>query len=550
MIRQKAAFRWTMIFLFLLACLTAAVFCDWKARALRYHTRDYPFYLQFAAKLLDPRLPDRFTINPNGFNYLGFVGTEGAASFHQALHIEPLRYLYAPAYALTGTPASLFAFYAVVYFLPLLYLAYVNPTKTPSDRRFYVLFALFYVLFPLTLSSVADDLRPRTWMVPAFVLCFLSIYWQRNWLEKLLFFGLLLVSREEALIVALGLIVYEVLRSRSRGSKHRIVPILFTCLWLAWALVQYLYYRWTGYGISKDLAFYQIVSDIAPFWKFLIAAAAGLGVLIYRYRRPLGETWQKPAVQQVVTYCALILAPFLAQFYREEKHWFETEPFLSAASATIQDLFFLPKTTLLFGACLLLLVQIWDITAGARARRNILIGMSGLLFASAVLNIAARVQEVRDYQQIIPLARDMNALRSITDPVSSVILTDYATNQAFYDYDQQYVLERLPADILQGDERFYPENLPVLKNIVQSQVEYAAISAENKERVLHLLEEVSITPEVLVENERFAVMRLDRGNSLYQREIGFTPFARPGTAWNRTHGTAFLLAGNAVPCIS
>ena len=207
-------------------------------------------------------------------------------------------------------------------------------------------------------------------------------------------------------------------------------------------------------------------------------------------------------------YTVSVLPPLVIQFYREELHWFQTETFLPAVMAAVRDLFFLPKTTLLFCACLLLLLQIWDVTQTAKARRTIMTGMLVVLVASAALNITTRVQEIREYQQIIPHARVLITLRGVTDPVSSALLTDYATNQAFYDYDQQYVLERLPADIVQGDERFYPQNLPVLKRIVQSEVEYVAVSVENKERVSQLLVELAITPEILAENERFVVMRL------------------------------------------
>ena len=92
--------------LFLTAVVVAAVFNYFKLRSLGFHTRDFAFYLEFAAKLLDPALSNRYSLNPVGYNFLGcpgvdFPGTEGTGNFHQAIHFEPMKYIYAVVYRLS-----------------------------------------------------------------------------------------------------------------------------------------------------------------------------------------------------------------------------------------------------------------------------------------------------------------------------------------------------------------------------------------------------------------------------------------------------------------
>src|SRR5512144_431039 len=89
--------------IFVAAVVTAGVFANLKRLGLRYDSIDYPFYAQFAAKFFDPQLPKSFSAQPDGYNFLGYHGTEGTYSVNQSLHLEPVKYLYALVFQIGKT---------------------------------------------------------------------------------------------------------------------------------------------------------------------------------------------------------------------------------------------------------------------------------------------------------------------------------------------------------------------------------------------------------------------------------------------------------------
>ena len=100
-------------------------------------------------------------------------------------------------------------------------------------------------------------------------------------------------------------------------------------------------------------------------------------------------------------------------------------------------------------------------------------------------------------------------LRETTDPYGTHVLADYATYQAYYDYEHVYVYNRLPWYLVSDDEaRFHPANLTTLQRLTREQIEYVAISNESRESIDELLSLVGMTPVKVVENEQFTVMRL------------------------------------------
>ena len=444
---HTTALRWSLLLLFLLSGLFAILYLDLKRQALGYHQRDYPFYIQFAAKLFDPELSRRFSLNPDGFNYLRFAGTEGERSFQQSIHLEPIRYLYAAVYSAAGSHLGVFAFYAFFYFLPVAYIAWAAPLRRRLESAFYLLFVLLYVFHPLTLALLADDLRPRTLMISALILAFLSIHWRRRWAEKLALFGLLLATREEALIPAAGLILYDLLQAYSVQRKQ-VTTVLFACAWLAWALIQQQYFAWTGYEVSRDLNLVVRISGFLWNWAGvgLAASLAAVTALIVRaYLRGAVSRSQALGFGATILFVAL---PAVLSAVNEEAHLFTEQPLLPALGNLLNDLFFFPKNGILFAAGLLLLAQGWEAMTSERSRRIILRVASIVLLSVALVGGGSALRSMRAYQAALPGAQVLFELRAVADRRSAVILTDYAANQVFYDYENLYVYQRLPAYLI------------------------------------------------------------------------------------------------------
>ena len=87
--------------------------------------------------------------------------------------------------------------------------------------------------------------------------------------------------------------------------------------------------------------------------------------------------------------------------------------------------------------------------------------------------------------------------------------SEFTTYQAFYDYENVSVVERLPWYVAGGADRFYPDavNVEVVKNLLQDEIEYIAFAQKTAIDIEPLIP--STTPRALSENRKFSVWRLD-----------------------------------------
>ena len=115
------------IILYLLAVVASSFYAELKYKSLNFHTRDYAYYVQFSSKLLDSKMAKSYSLNPEGYNWLRYYGTEGVDNFHRSLHFEPIKYVYAVLYYFAPTPRVLFWLASLIYFLPVVYLAFAVP---------------------------------------------------------------------------------------------------------------------------------------------------------------------------------------------------------------------------------------------------------------------------------------------------------------------------------------------------------------------------------------------------------------------------------------
>ncbi|MEK6221751.1 MAG: hypothetical protein N2D54_05845, partial [Chloroflexota bacterium] len=104
--------------------------------------------------------------------------------------------------------------------------------------------------------------------------------------------------------------------------------------------------------------------------------------------------------------------------------------------------------------------------------------------------------------------RPIFTLRETTNKIKTSILTDYATYNAFYDYENVFIYQRLPWFLLQGDERFFPDNREVLDRLLQTKIEYLAISKTSEKTLSPLLKELKISTIVIDETENFVTYKI------------------------------------------
>src|SRR5512147_669453 len=86
--------------IYLAAVAASVALNELKRESLQFHTRDFPYFIEQAARLADPRLSNRFALNIDGNNFLGLQGPEGVKGVYQAIHAEYFRYTYTLLYAL------------------------------------------------------------------------------------------------------------------------------------------------------------------------------------------------------------------------------------------------------------------------------------------------------------------------------------------------------------------------------------------------------------------------------------------------------------------
>ncbi|MBU8922072.1 MAG: DUF2079 domain-containing protein [Bacteroidales bacterium] len=427
-----------------------------------------------------------------------FSGTEGEDSFHKAIHLEPVKYVYAIIYRFFKSPLLLFLFIAIIYFSPLLYLARFHPMDTGLDRYFMVILSGLYVVFPSTVEVVAYDLRPYVLLAPLFLLSMLSVYLRRPLWEKLVFFNLMFIAREEGLVFGLIVILFAIAGCKDRQSRRSHATGLISS-WFIWLVLSLMYFIWTGYSFNAVL-------NLRVTLFVLAVAAFSLLALLLLWRKAIEEKVSRGFLQ-LITY-VLVFAPLGFQYFKPNLHRFTGNPLDGIKYATL-SLVTYPKYNLYFICALLLTFLVWELMRKRRIKQ-IIIGclvIATIMFVSVNAIFLRRDITIEKYTA----SEVIHDLRESTDKYSTFILTDYATHQAFYDYENVYVYNRLPWYLVAGQERYYPdpENISALKKLLKSDIEYIVVSRESTEEIERLLRSSSIeVPQADAGNGTYKIIRL------------------------------------------
>ena len=480
-----------------------------KRDALRFHTRDYNYFIEQAARLTDPQMRKELTLQIEGYNLFGLQGLEGVKSLYHAIHTEYFRYTYALLYGLFHDTLPIYLFYSLIFFSPILYYALIQPLKASGIWQPALLFAAMYALLPATLPSVTADLRPRMLFAAAWCLAALAVQYRRPFIEKLLFFGLLLSIREEGILLGAILIALNFLRMQGLPGRWKQTLVLLA-LDLAALAAFAAFMAWGGYNRVDPLYDPRAMLSRLLLWQpalslagVLLAVAAGFLWLRKRGTRP-GRLYL------AVYSAALLLAGIPA--LRDTLRWYEllSQERLVTAGEVYLQVVGSAATGLVFYIGILLLALLLD-RAHGRHRRILLGAVAALCVVFAATTLAVTPRQVAEWRQNLAPARLVWEFKAAHDRYRTDVLLDYDTYQAFYDYDRVIVYNRLPVWDALPERRIYPENKQSLARLIRERMEYAVIARSSLPEILQLAQMASVPAVEVAGNTKYVILKFEGG---------------------------------------
>ena len=491
--------------IYILAVILSTSLMVLKRDALQFHTRDYNYFVEQAARLTDPNLEKKFALNIEGYNLLGLQGIEGVKSLYHAIHAEYFRYIYVILYAIFQNVLPLYIFYSLFFFLPIVYLAFLPHRDRRAHLFLWIGFSLLYLLFPATLNSVTSDLRPRMLFASAWSLAVLAVVYRRPFAEKLVSLGLLMAIREEGILLALFVIALNFLLMRGKPNRWR-QTLIFLALVLAASGAFLAFMAWGEYqrvdNAYNPLNFLTtLLSDprlLASITLLLVTALAGL----YWIKKRFGFN----AILLPAIYLGAVGLTGV-QWLRDTQRAFIS---LNAAQATFWEYFLAAitneTTALTFYIAILGLVLFWSSTRG-QPRRLLTALIAALAAVFAFTTVAYMPPQIAQWRLNLAPARLVWDFVDQHDRYQTSLLLDYATYQAFYNFDQVIVYNRLPLWDTVPEKRYYPQNKPAVALQIKKGIQYAVIARESLPNVLELAEIAGVPASEYASNDRYIILK-------------------------------------------
>ena len=493
------------------------VFVTEKRKALGFQQKDFAFYAQFATKLADENLTDRYSLNPNGRNMFGFSGIEGTGGFHKTIHFVGSKYVYALLVYLGKDILWAFAFLSLVLYSVPLYLFRTTSRAGNLDNEAPVFhIGLAYILWPTTWFSVAYDLRSYNLLAPMAAMLFIAILYRKGRVEiVLLLNALCLLAREEGLFLSIFYIGLGGLRAKDVEDAK--FYLLLTANWLLLLTAVMIYFHWTDFSWS----IYGGVPGVYPAYQWLMAQP-DLLTFIKRHLSILivisilgslvgGGFFLKHLFFWVVggkngrlkERLALLLwgIPAASVFYE----LIASE--LRGGNAAFQYQFlFSPRWHLMFTLFLLGLLLVFKTSLLKRkVFERICWGLIVIGSLSYFISEKATIQQYVTYRNNNESTHIIWQLKEKIDRYHTHIVTDYPVYQAFYDVENVFVFERLPLYITaRGEDRYFPNNRKWLVHMLKK-ADYIAIKNTNSQ----------ILKEVLSSTGTAGRYRVSRANENY-----------------------------------
>jgi len=492
-----------------------------KFLALGYEHFDFAFYLQFAAKLSDPQLIDQYSTNPNGRNFLYFAGPEGYRHFHQAIHFEPIKYVFVVAYYLFKSPISVFTVFGVLYFLPLVYITLIFPLHTAQDRMLLLFTVGIFTFYPSTFKTISWDLRPYIFLAPGLMFALVAIVFRRPLWERVFGLMFLLLAREESLILGSCVVAYNFLSEmRQKRNSSKTTTVLGGML-IAWGLITVSYYRWAHYSLNISAKMLERVLYVkrTPVIPMIFVCLLLIGVVaISRYWTGLMKKMDHrvnrflPVI--VFSFCIIPLTMEFLYYFKRELHDYQHPQLLDILKFVFHELLWAPRYTLYAVVVLLVAILVWEAMSSAERKKHAwIMTMTGiLLLIMAVPSLVFIQRSFSTYRhQFDKYSSLVFNARNSTDKYADYILCDRDTYQAFFDYNHIFVYNKIPCYLLKNcfiewDNLFYPRNLPMLQQLVTNDIQYIVTSQKNMNVMRQLLERSGKKWNVIEENAQYVWM--------------------------------------------
>jgi hypothetical protein len=462
----------------LLVCLCvaafAAVFCNFKLRALDVHRQDYAYYLQFAVRLLDPQMSPRYSINPNGQNILGFQGVDGGTGLNQAIHLEPMKYVDAVLFRLGGSVYMLFLFRVLVWMVPIIYFLSVFRTRSGAEAWFGFLLCAGYALQPSVVYLLSFDLRPYTYLPVFFFLAAVPVLLRRPAWETILALNVFFLSREEAMILAGILVMISVADNWHDKARFRRIAIPLAACWVVWIGLIYGYFLWTGYDNAYHVEHFTFgklwafgMTKVSALWPILLAGGVAVlvaGVLWLFFMRRQYRQSSNPEDWLRLSIFSVVLGLLLFQFYN-----FSLRPLIKdnelSASAVWQLLIYKERWVLGWYAVLLALLTGWPLLIRSWQRWAVTGALGGAIlvfwfswFSGPLAPVSVLRTNIAMSGRVAPLLAETEHW----DRLGTRVLCDYATLPLFARFENAVAVQRLPSYMAKGRLRFYPKNEALL----------------------------------------------------------------------------------------
>ncbi|MBX7260015.1 MAG: DUF2079 domain-containing protein [Candidatus Hydrogenedentes bacterium] len=475
--------------------MASIAFQSLKSRALEYNALDYPFYLQFSARLLDTIHSSPISSTTvSGYNWMGFHGIDGAGG-HAALHLEPIKYIYAVLYAVSGTRISLYVFTALVLFSPLF--TYFHRAWTPGAA---CLLATNYVFAPAVLYASAFDLRPYLFLAPLLFLA-INAAMRRSPFWTLFWFNAVFLAREEALVLTLFVMAYVCVAWERNGVRSRILAGLFVS-WVAWVLVTVGFFYWTGYPHHlQAIPSHPGLGTICA----LIAGSLIFGAVIFMVAMQYASILAagRPDIRPVlgIIAFALILVPLGWLFFRLE--WL---PLTGGDFMEYNRIIFAPRLSLYTIIFLSLAGLIWHHFAREGVRHRVefaLLIAAGVSIFLHVMSPNGILLTWQAYGQRADNAARLFGLRHEMQGRSVGILCDNYTLQAFCEMPEVYTYSRLPPSAADAEHSTFPANTDILVGILREKIGYVVVSRTGRRVAQSLLNKSGLVSSVILDTDEY-----------------------------------------------
>lgn len=176
------------------------------------------------------------------------------------------------------------------------------------------------------------------------------------------------------------------------------------------------------------------------------------------------------------------------------------------------------RWAMLWIVLLLVLLDLWSKPWPPAVRRRGLAFVTGLCVVLISLNFVGTQSVVALLNQCANRIGREKFVWSARDeiPRGANVMADYDTLQAFTDFPQVSVFDRMPMSLAGGSKRFYPKNKPVLSRLLSGSTTYLILSRKNADELPEILtSEAQERLTVIGANERFKLLFLKGAN---QRE--------------------------------